>query len=72
MTNPLYTKIIYKNCRKKAVLLLVKSSSDNDLGLMHGFGAEALLPITQGAPAVYHNTTRLYLMVFDQYECHIR
>ena len=64
-------KIIYKNCCKKAVLLPVKSSSDDDPGFRHGFGAEASLPLTQGAPAVSHNTTRLYWMVFNLYECHI-
>ena len=26
----------------------------------------------QGSPAVSHNTTRLYWMVFNLYECHIR
>ena len=26
----------------------------------------------QRAPAVFHNTTRLYWMVFNLYECHIR
>ena len=48
-----------------------KSSSDDDSGFRHGFGAEASLPLTQGTPAVSHNTTRLYWMVFDLYECHI-
>ena len=47
---PIYKKIIYKNCRqKKTVLLPVKSSSDDDPGFRHGFGAEASLPLTQGA-----------------------
>ena len=64
-------KIIYKNCRKNVVLLPVKSSSDDDHGFRHGFGTEAPLPPTQGTPAVSFNTTRLYWMVFDLYECHI-
>ena len=36
-----------------------------------GFWAEASLTLTQGAPAVFHNTIRLYWMVFDLYEFHI-
>ena len=63
---------IYQNCRKKAVLLPVKSSSDDDPGFRHGFAADASSPLTQGAPAVSHNTTGLYWMAFDLYECHIR
>ena len=63
---------IYKNCRKKAVLLRIKSSSDDYPGFKYGFGSEASLPLTQGTPVVSHNTTRLYWMVFDLYECHIR
>ena len=66
-------KIIYKNYPQKiAVLLPIKSSSDDDPGFKYAFEAEASLPLTQGAPAVSHNTTRLYWMVFDLYECHIR
>ena len=61
-----------KTAAKEAVLLPVKSSSDDDPGFRHGFGAEASLPLTQGAPAVSHNTTRLYWMMFNLYECHIR
>ena len=53
-------------------MLPVKSSSDDNPGFRHGFGAEASLPLTQGTPAVSHNTTRLYWMMFDLYECHIR
>ena len=68
-----FLKILYtKTAAKEAVLLPVKSSSDDDPGFRHGFGAEASLPLTQGAPAVSHNTTRLYWMVFNLYECHIR
>ena len=50
---------MYKNSRKKAVLLPIKSLSDDDPGFRHGFGAEALLPLTQGAPAVSHNTKKV-------------
>ena len=42
-----------------AALLPTKTSSDNDSGFRHSFGAEASLPITQSAPAVTHDTTRL-------------
>ena len=63
----LLKKIIYKNCRKRS-----SSSSDDDPGFRIDFGAEVSLPLTQGAPAVSHNTTRLYWMVFNLYECHIR
>ena len=28
--------------------------------------------MTQGIPAVSHNTTRFYWIVFDGYECHFR
>ena len=63
--------IIYKNCckKKEAVLLPIKSSSDIDPEFRHGFGAEASLPLSQGTPAASHNTTGLYQIVFDQYEC---
>ena len=65
-------KNIYKNCRKKkTVLLPIKSSSDEDPGFRHGFGAEASLPQIQGVLAVSHNTTRLYWILSDLYECHI-
>ena len=62
-------KLYTKTAAKEAVLLPVKSSSDDDPGFRHGFGAEASLPLTQGVPAVSHNTTRLYWMVFYLYEC---
>ena len=68
----IYIILYTKTAAKEAVLLPVKSSSDDDPRFRHGFGAEALLPLTQGAPAVSHNTTRLYWMVFNLYECHIR
>ena len=68
----IYIILYTKTAAKEAVLLPVKSSSDDDLGFRYGFGAEASLPLTQGAPAVSHNTTRLYRMVLNLYECHIR
>ena len=69
----MYMKKLYtRTVAKKAVLLPIKSSSDNDPGFRHGFGVEASLALTQGVPAVSHNTSRLYWMVFDLYECHIR
>ena len=68
----IYINFIYKNSHKKAVLLPIKSSSDDDPEFRHGFGPKASLPLTQGAPAVSHNTNRLYWMVYDLYECHIR
>ena len=67
-----YIYIYTNTAAKEAVLLPVKSSSDDDPGFKHGFRTEASLPLTQGAPAVSHNTTRLYWMVFNRYECHIR
>ena len=42
-----------------AALILTKPSSADDSGFRHGFGAEALLPLTQSAPEVTHDTTRL-------------
>ena len=45
---------------QKAVLLPVKSLSNDNPGFRHGFGAEASLPLTQGVPTVSHNTNRLY------------
>ena len=43
-------------------LLLTKPSSDDDSGLRHGFGAEASLPLNQSAPAVSHDTARLFVL----------
>ena len=43
-----------------AALLPRKPLSDDDSGFRHGFGAEASLPLTQSAPAVTNDTTRLY------------
>ena len=40
-------------------LLLIKPSSDDESGFKHSFGAELSLPLTQSAPAVSHDTTRL-------------
>ena len=52
-------------------MLPIKSSSDDDAGFRHGFGAEALLPLTPGAPAISLNTIRLYWLMFALYGCHI-
>ena len=60
------------NCRKRSNLASSKVFIRWWPGFRHGFGAEALLPLTQGAPAISHNTTILYWMVFNLYECHIR
>ena len=59
----IYIKLYTKTAAKEAVLLPVKSSSDDDPGFRHGFGAEASLPLTQGAPTVSHITTRLYCLI---------
>ena len=67
----IYIYIYTKTAAKEAVLRPVKSSSYDDPGFRHGFGPEASLPLTQGAPAVSHNITKLYWMVFNLYECHI-
>ena len=68
----IYIYIYTRTAAKIAVLLRIKSSSNDDSWFRHGLGAEASLPLTHGAPAVSHNTTRLYWMVFDLHECHIR
>ena len=52
-------------------LLLTKPSSDDDSGFWHGFGAEASLPLTQRAPAVSHNTTRVCQIVVALWDCQI-
>ena len=52
-------------------LLLTKPSSDDDSGFRHGFGAEASLPLTQSAPAVSHDTTRLCQIVVTLWDCQI-
>ena len=44
-------KLHTRTATKEAVLLPVKSSSDNDPGFRHSFGDEASLPLTQGAPS---------------------
>ena len=46
-----------------AVLLPVKSSSDDDSGFSYGFGAKTSLSLTQSAPAVPHDTTGLCFFV---------
>ena len=65
-------KNIYKNCRKRSSLASSKVFIRWWPWVQAWFRAEASLPLTQGAPAVFHNTTRLYWMVFNLYECHIR
>ena len=52
-----------------AALHPTKPSSDD--GFRHGFEAEASLPLTQGAPIVTHNTTRLCWIVVTLWNCHI-
>ena len=52
-------------------LLLTKPSSDDDSGFRHGFGAEASLPLAQSAPAVSHDTTKLYQIVVALWDCQI-
>ena len=54
-----------------AALLPTKPSSDDDSGFRHGFRAEASLPLTQIAPAVTHNTTRLCWIDVTLWDCHI-
>ena len=56
----------------RAVLLPTKSSSDDDSGFRHGFGAEASLPLTQSAPAVSHDTTRLCWFDLATWVCQIQ
>ena len=46
-------------------------SSDDVSGFRHGFGAEASLPLTQSAPAVSHDTTRLCQIVVALWDCQI-
>ena len=48
-----------------------KPSSDDYSGFRHGFGAETSLPLTQSAPAVSHDTTRLCQIVIAQWDCQI-
>ena len=52
-------------------LLLTKTSSDDDSGFRHGFGAESSLPLTQSAPAVSHDTTRLCQIAVALWDCQI-
>ena len=52
-------------------LLLTKPSSDDDSGFRHSFRAEASLLLTQGAPAVSHDTTRLCQIVVALWDCQI-
>ena len=53
------------------VLLLTKPSSDDDSGFRHSFGDESLSPLTQSAPAVSHDTTRLCQIVVTLWDCQI-
>ena len=52
-------------------LLSKKPSSDDDSGFRHVFGAEASSPLTQSAPTVSHDTTRLCQIVVTLWDCHI-
>ena len=52
-------------------LLLTNPSSDDDSRFRHGFGAEASLPLTQNAPAVSYDTTRLCQIVVALWDCQI-
>ena len=52
-------------------LLLTKPSSDDDSGFRHGFGAKASLPLTQSAPAVSYDTTRLCQIIVALWDCQI-
>ena len=54
-----------------AVLLTTKPSSDDDSGFMHGFGAEASLPLAQSTPELFNDTTRLCMVVFTLWKCHM-
>ena len=54
-----------------AALLLTNPSSDDDFGFRHGFGSKASLPLTQSAPAVSHDTTRLCQIVVALWDCQI-
>ena len=54
-----------------AALLPTKPSSDYDYGFRHGFGVEASLPLSQIAPAVTHDTTRLCWIDVTQRNIHI-
>ena len=62
-----YQKLYTKTATKEAALLPVKSSSDDDSGFRHGFGAEASLPLTQSAPAVY-----IYVYIYTNFIKHNR
>ena len=54
-----------------AALLPTKPSSDDDSGFRLSFSAEASLPLTQSAPAVTYDTTRLCWIAVTQWDCHI-
>ena len=52
-------------------LLLTKPSSNDDAEFRNGFGTEASLPLTQSAPSVSHDTTRLCQIVVVLWDCQI-
>ena len=67
---------IYSRCHTMtdvytAALLPTKPSSDADSRFRHGFRAEASLPLTQNAPAVTRDTTRLFWINVSLWDCHI-
>ena len=62
---------IYRYYTMTNVYTATKFSSDDDSGFGHGFGAEASLLLTQSAPAVTHDTTRLCWIDISQWDCHI-
>ena len=54
-----------------AALHPTKPSADDDSGFKYGFGAEASLPLTQSAPTITHDTTRLCWIDVTLWDCHI-
>ena len=54
-----------------AASLLTSPSSDDDSGCRHGFGVKASLSLTQSAPVVTHDTTRLYWIDVTLWDYHI-
>ena len=54
-----------------AALLPTKPSSDDDSGFRHGLGAKTSLPLTQSAPVVTHDTTRLCWIDITLWDCYI-
>ena len=64
--------IIYKNCRQISSFAFSKIFIRWWPWVQAWFRGRRIITITQGAPTVSHNTTKLYWMVFNMYECHIR